>query len=932
MALRSREARVWLVLALAGVLLVFGSLSFIRRAESVEPIVGADWVQSSLGPLALSVQTESPAWYAGLREGDLLLEIDGQPVASALEAAEIGWRAEAGGSLLLKVRRGSADVTLRFMPSWQPRTEPYAYLAVVGLAFWVSGLFIALRLPMIRGSAVYTLLALCLFANLTLSHTGRGDRLDWAIYWLDLAAAALAPALLLHLGVALSKRTLRRPRLLVGAAYSVSVLFLLSTVWLSPGGLGGAYRFADPLMVVEGRDRVEPMLLALALVLTATLLAKSHRRSSSALHRSQMRWLLWGLAAGFGPFVMLDALPWSLGAPELPSWARLVSVVPMLFVPATFTAALARYRPHDLDLIMLRGFSEVTALFCAFGVYAVTVVLFREGLEDLFPLSRSATRYVGLLATAVSYPTLRAGVRARVDRAFYRKRYSYRATLLDWARELNAETDLPSLLHHLRVRVCQTLGVPKAEVLVRTAPQRFAAVSAETETEPLELGESAINQLTGEGVLSLDERALPAIPWARYLFAMKVKGRLRAVLAIAEREAPEEPLTTEDRAMIATLSAHAATAIEAARLVLEVRQRAAEIERLHARQAKILESSAVGLLLLDGEGKIQAWNRALEAIHRLDREQALGRRLSDVFPLHVVRRIEREGAAASEDEEARIFRLSMVNRKGQRVVANIAISLVGGEEGDGAHVVTFDDVTERVSMEEQLLRHERLASLGLLAAGVAHEINTPLTGISSYAQMLMEEAGEGGASREILEKIEDQTRRASRITNSLLNLARPEQTVLEALDLNDAIRDVLQLFEPQLKGRRIEMIVELAGALPSIRGHRGKLQQVLLNLLINASDAVDAGGRIRISSELDDGKVIVEVEDNGQGIAEEDLPSIFDPFFTTKGRGHGTGLGLSISYGIVQELGGEIHVESQPEAFTRFRVLLPVTRPVQASA
>jgi PAS domain S-box-containing protein len=924
--------RVWLVLALAGALLVFGSLSFIRRADSVEPTVGADWVQSSLGPLALSVRSESPAWYAGLREGDLLLEIDGQPVASALEAAEIGWRSTADGPLLLKVRRGSAEVTLRFMPAWQPRTEPYAYLAVVGLAFWVSGVFIALRWPMIRGSAVYTLLALCLFANLTLSHTGRGDQLDWAIYWFDLAAAALAPALLLHLGVALSKRTLRRPQLLVGVAYSVSLVFLLTAVWLSPGGLGGAYRFADPLMAVEGRDRVEPMLLALALVLTATLLAKSYRRSSSVLHRSQMRWLLWGLAAGFGPFVMLDALPWSLGAPELPTWARLVSVVPMLFVPATFTAALARYRPHDLDLIVLRGFSEVTSLFCASGVYAVTVVLFREGLEDLLPLSRSATRYFGLLATAVSYPSLRAWVRAGVDRAFYRKRYSYRATLLDWARELNAETDLPSLLHHLRVRVCQTLGVPKAEVLVLTAPRHFAAVSAESETEPLELGESAINQLTGEGVLSLDERALFAIPWARYLFAMKVKGRLRAVLAIAEREAPEEPLTSEDRAMIATLSAHAATAIEAARLVLEVRQRAAEIERLHARQAKILESSAVGLLLLDGEGKIQAWNRALEAIYGLDREQALGRRLSDAFPLHVVRRIEREGAAASEHEEARIFRLSMVNRKGDRVVANIAISPVGGEGGDGAHVVTFDDVTERVSMEEQLLRHERLASLGLLAAGVAHEINTPLTGISSYAQLLIEETGEGHASREILQKIEDQTRRASRITSSLLNLARPEQTALEALDLNDTIREVLQLFEPQIKGRRIELEVDLAETLPSIRGHRGKLQQVLLNLLINARDAVDAGGRIRLSSELDAGMAIVEVEDNGLGIAEEDLPSIFDPFFTTKGRGRGTGLGLSISYGIVQELGGEIQVESRQDEFTRFRVLLPVTRSAQAFA
>jgi PAS domain-containing protein len=607
-----QRGRVALVLLGAGVLLVFGAVSFVNRVGASQPLVGVQWAQASSGPFVVAVERASPAWSAGLRQGDRLISVNDKEAESVVAAAELGWQAESGGPIVLRIDRAGAERTLRFVPAWYPRTEPYTYLSIVGLAFWVSGLFIALRWPKIRGGVVYTMLAMALFAQLTLSHTGRADGLDWSIYWADLIAGAVVPALLLHLGIALSRRTLKRRRWVVNAAYAVAAATVLAAVWLSPAALGGAYRFTDPVNAVELRDRLEPLLFAISLALTVLLLAKSHRRSSSVLHRSQMRWLLWGLAVGLGPFVMLYAVPWALGAPALPSWAQLAAVVPMLVVPGAFTAALARYRPYDLDLFLLRGFFEVTAVFCAFAVYAVTVFLLREGLNELLDLSRSATRYIGLLVMAVAYPQLRSWVRSGVDRAFYRKRYSYRATLLDWARELNAETDLASLLSRLRTRVCETLGTPRAEVLVRTGVRRFSAIDTEQAPEPLDLDEAAIEHLGREPYLTLEGGNLAVV--------MKVKGRLRAVLAIAEREPPEEPLTTEDRALLGTLAAHAATAIEAARLVLEVRQRAEEIERLHARQARILQSSAVGLLLLDNEGRIQDWNRALEEIYGLPRD------------------------------------------------------------------------------------------------------------------------------------------------------------------------------------------------------------------------------------------------------------------------------------------------------------------------
>jgi PAS domain S-box-containing protein len=481
--------------------------------------------------------------------------------------------------------------------------------------------------------------------------------------------------------------------------------------------------------------------------------------------------------------------------------------------------------------------------------------------------------------------------------------------------------------------VRETLDVPDAAVLVKTGSWRFDAIGPEIGSASLELDQASIEQLEQQAYISLESGYLQAVPWARYLFSMRVKGRLRAVLAIAERDPKEEPLTSEDRALLGTLAAHAATAIEAARLVLEVRQRADEIERLHARQEKILESSAVGLLLLSAGGRIQAWNRALEEMYKLPRAEAIGSRLEEIFPLHVVRRIERADGGGSQLAEGRVFRLGMINKSGQRLIVNLAISSAEeGEEQGGARVVTFDDVTERVKLEEQVLRQERLASVGLLAAGVAHEINTPLTGISSYAQMLLDELDDDDPRRRVLQKIEVQTKRAAGITSSLLNLARPEQTAPETLDINAIIEDVLQLFSPQVRGRNIRVQLNLASDMPDIPGHKGKLQQVLLNLLINARDAVGEDGIISIASSSRDGRAVVEVVDDGIGIAEEDLPRIFDPFFTTKKRGEGTGLGLSISYGIVQELNGDIQVESDPGKRTCFRIKLPMFRGKQALA
>jgi signal transduction histidine kinase len=252
-------------------------------------------------------------------------------------------------------------------------------------------------------------------------------------------------------------------------------------------------------------------------------------------------------------------------------------------------------------------------------------------------------------------------------------------------------------------------------------------------------------------------------------------------------------------------------------------------------------------------------------------------------------------------------------------------NLSGGASPIAGTILLIEDITGRVRLEEQLQISEKMASIGVLAAGVAHEVNTPLTGISSYTQMLREGADPNDPRTVLLEKIERQTFRAAKIVNALLSLSRPGAASSErtTVDLNVVIGDVFSLLEHQFEMSKIKIRRELAASPVLVVGIEHQLQQVFLNLCLNARDAMPKGGWLSVGTHVDADQVIAEVADTGSGISPEHLARIYDPFFTTKPIGRGTGLGLSISYSIIREHDGLIDCDSAPGQGTRFRLALP---------
>jgi PAS domain S-box-containing protein len=372
-----------------------------------------------------------------------------------------------------------------------------------------------------------------------------------------------------------------------------------------------------------------------------------------------------------------------------------------------------------------------------------------------------------------------------------------------------------------------------------------------------------------------------------------------------------------------------ATAIENGRLYRQLHLKAEELGRMREFNENILESLDDGLAVFDLEERIVRWNRALEGFYGIAREDAIGRTLSEVFDQPFVTAL--DAARREHPYGATLYRVPLTARSGEGtgspllVTATIVPLQDSGSDAVAGAILLIEDITDRARLEEQLQISEKMASIGLLAAGVAHEVNTPLTGISSFTQMLLEGADPGDPKTRLLEKIERQTFRAAKIVNGLLNLSRQgrESNEPEHVDLNAVITDVFALLEHQFEVGRIKIRRELATSSVPVMGIEHQLQQVFLNLFLNARDAMPSGGWLLVSTRIEDDRVVAEIADTGSGIPSEHLARIYDPFFTTKAIGRGTGLGLSISYGIVREHDGEIHCDSAVGQGTRFTLSLP---------
>ncbi|MEP6850556.1 MAG: ATP-binding protein, partial [Acidobacteriota bacterium] len=413
-----------------------------------------------------------------------------------------------------------------------------------------------------------------------------------------------------------------------------------------------------------------------------------------------------------------------------------------------------------------------------------------------------------------------------------------------------------------------------------------------------------------------------------YFVPCVVRSSMVAVIGLG-RTRDGSLLSSEDLEILQTVSGYIAVAVENSSLYARQQQYTDELALLKEFNESIVESVNVGLLAVDEEGRITRCNTTFEELMGLSREQVVGKVVEEIFDetfaLNIESILGRSRWHLTEIRNA--YKMHTRDSHGKSLILNVAVAPLRSvsQQQTGA-IIVLENVSSRVKLEETLQQSEKLSSIGLLAAGVAHEVNTPLTGVSSYTQMLMGMIPETDPKHALLQKMQRQTERASNIVGNLLNFSRTGNAAeFNEIDLNKLLNDTLQLLETQLRKSNIDIVKNYSESLPAVLGNGGKLQQVFTNLVLNARDASPGGGTITLTSRIGyKGDVLIEVSDTGEGIPTENLKKIFDPFFTTKGVGNGTGLGLAVTYGIVQEHSGSIEaIGNNGSAGATFRLSFP---------
>lgn len=386
-------------------------------------------------------------------------------------------------------------------------------------------------------------------------------------------------------------------------------------------------------------------------------------------------------------------------------------------------------------------------------------------------------------------------------------------------------------------------------------------------------------------------------------------------------------LAPDDVRLLSTVATHAAVALANGRFFDLVRRGKEQWETT-------FDALSEGLAVVDEEGRVRRANRSLAVM--------LGQPLPDVIGTHLCHALLGRSHALAQmlddvrrgDRPAPLIERSEVNARTFRINA----ALMPGATPKQNSVVLVQDVTEQQAMEAQLIQSEKLATVGQLVSGVAHELNNPLTSIAGLSEFLLEQKELGGGDRGHLRVIHEQADRAGRIVRNLLTFARKGPAERSRLDLNDLVQRTLMLMSYDLRLRDVETQIELPEDLPEVIGDRHALQQVVLNLLTNAAQAVgdlpeEHPRCIRLETWAD-GLVHLRVTDTGPGVPPNLERHLFTPFFTTKEPGQGTGLGLSISYSIVESHGGHLSYERAPQGGASFRIDLPAApaaRPVPAA-
>ena len=917
-------------------LLVLGGLNISSKIAWEEPTDGVVWKQGPNGLTAIKVDPDGPGYiYGGIKRGDILLMINDIRVLNMIELSKSLWTASRSDQKVNYQINHAGDLLFISLSLTKSRTNLiYYYLVLIGLMTLIIALIVFFNSakPLAVTNIYYYLLSVLLYMFYVFSPTGELEGLDSIFFWLNKIAFLAFPPLLLHFFLVFPQRRrlfrLHPARLYL--LYLPAGLLLLSWIAFSLP-LSGSLDNTLLLQTAVLLTKLDLFLFALYTMITLGTIANSFFRHPSFLVRKQLKWIVTGLGFGIAPFTVLYIIPFLAG--QAPSPVAELTVLLQTLIPLAFAYSISRYKLMDLEVILKKAATLVFSYFVLALVYlglSTQTKIFTDSKVNALGLG-----IVAIILGATLFSPLKKLFQSLFDRVFYKRSYEYRKTLLSISRELSRERNLVRLSRSLLEHIANALSLRTIALLVPLDAEGrvFSVLAAPAIVGPLPARISLDPEIL-EIIRSHESLSLFSMPDGfdlqkkfedlsghgfEHFLALKVEGKLVGCLAMGKKT-DLTFLTSEDWELLSTIASPVALAVENASLYEQAAVRSAELERLKDYSENIIESLTVGVAVLDRNGRVIGWNRVLEGNFAKKKDTVIGESLERVM-----------GAgnyavlypSTTQEDFNLLSEIPLAMPSGDKRIFDVAKTpLLDNSLNPYGTILVFEDITDKIRLQQQLVTSEKLASIGLLSAGVAHEINTPLTGISSYVQMLQKKMTDVHFAK-ILEKIETQTDRVSRIIKNLLSFARnPSDLAFHRVDLKDSLQEIISLIDYKLKTMNIILEMDLA-PIRAIWAQGERLQQVFINIILNALDSMPEGGLLKIELSETEGEAVIRISDTGTGIEERHLARIFDPFFTTKGVGKGTGLGLSISYAIVKEHDGRLTVESRIGRGTCFTIAIP---------
>jgi signal transduction histidine kinase len=901
------------------VFIILALTNIFQKLEWKSPTDGVGWENSEHGLVCINAPSDSP-----IKKGDILITVNKYIITNVIDLNRAIrkkklCRYEIERDEILKTEL--IDISYRFTPM------SYYILIFSGL------ILILLTLRVLNTSLkqrkrfspppLYYLMGLSFAGFLIFSPTGTYNLSDFVFLFLERVSFIFFPVFLLHYSLYFPVKSILLRKLKPGfinlAIYlAPSAILILNLLFL-------IIHLLDPYpetltLTINHFRKVSLNYFALYLFIALGFFITSNLKMIRRRKEKKFLFPLIGITLSIISMIISSFLKTNT------TLYGNLSLFLIVFLPLSLTYFLGRRRFTDIEDILMKTVSLSSILLFIFGIYfLLSSDIMQSRIMGIF-WSIATILTAGLLFKPIEETVLNY-----FSQIFFKSAFKFKNKLKDLIKSLRTERDIYSLSKNFLNTINKGFQLQFSVFLVHYRKNIFYS---QPRNEKMILSKNFRADLYKRDNLVFyppeefkrrypkDFKTMNDLKCYQFL-PLKTQDRLIGLVAFGLKE-DNTYLSVEDWDLLFSISDSLSLSVENAFLYSELKNQFSEISMLKEFNENIIENVNFGLVVLSSLNIIRTWNNVMEMKFKIPAEKAINKNAQTVFDHELWKKIykKKQGVSSINNIPIRI--------DNNELILNISTSPLKDDSGKTiGTILVFEDVTEKVLIQKQLITAEKMASLGILSAGIAHEVNTPLTGISSYCQFILDNP-EDPENIELTFKIQEQVKRANKIIRTLLDFSRQQGEKPAELNLNKVIDKSISLVEHKMKKKDIDLRKEYHFTRKFL-GFSTRLQHLFINLLINAADATEnSKGIVTITGKETGENLIVTIKDNGKGIDPIDLPRIFDPFFTTKDQGKGTGLGLSISYNIAEEHYGELTADSKLDHGTTFTITFPLQSPLRS--